>query len=241
MTPRPPARTRRAAALIVIAAVGLLATAGCDPRTLLYFLQPFEPTIPPPGPSLKGKRVVVIAHAVTGTQGDFQAIDRELARALVTSLRKNVKRIDVVNPDKVWEWIEGHPSWSDPSEAARAFEADMAIFLEVESFQVASPSSPGLLEGVAKTHIQVFEMAHPKNSKGKVLYDQPKEGEKIYDDYQDTNFPVRGPIPETSANSRAHFKNRFLQVVAAQISWHFVEHTPDDEIKDGKPLDSQFE
>ncbi len=241
MTPRPPARTRRVAALILLATAGLLALAGCDPRTLLYFLQPFEPTIPPPGPSLKGKRVVVLAHAATGTSGDFQALDRELVREFVVNLRKNVKKIDVVNPDKIWDWVEGHPSWSDPSEVAKEFEADIAIFLEVEQFQVASPSSPGLLEGLAKTHIQVFEMDYPKNSKGKPLKDQPKESNKIYDDYQDTNFPVRGPIPETSANSRSHFKNRFLQVVASQVSWHFVEHTPDDEIKDGKPLGSQFE
>ena len=49
-TPRPHARTRRAAASIVVTAAGLLALAGCDPRTVLYFLQPFEPTVPAPGP-----------------------------------------------------------------------------------------------------------------------------------------------------------------------------------------------
>ena len=48
MTPRPLARMRRAAWLL--AAVGLLTLAGCDPRSIFYFLQPFEPTIAPPGP-----------------------------------------------------------------------------------------------------------------------------------------------------------------------------------------------
>src|SRR5690349_19557372 len=105
MTPRPPARTRRAAAMLTIAAAGLLALAGCDPRTLFYFLQPFEPTIPPPAaaPSLKGKRVVVIAHAVSGTSGDFQALDRELARQVITVLREKIKKIDVVALDRVWD------------------------------------------------------------------------------------------------------------------------------------------
>ena len=48
MTPRTQAGMRRiAAAMVMIAA--MIALVGCDPRPLFYFLQPFEPTIPPPG------------------------------------------------------------------------------------------------------------------------------------------------------------------------------------------------
>ena len=233
-TPRPHARTRRAAASLVIAAAGLLTLAGCDPRTLLYFLQPYEPTVPAPGPKLKGKKVVVLVHAVEGTQQDFQSLDREVMREVITILRKNVKKIEVVDLEKTWTWMEGHPNWSDPAEAAKAFEADIAIFLEVESFHVANPSSPGLLEGTAKTHIQAFELDYPKNSKGKKLTDQPKESRSIYDSYQDSVFPVRGPVPEGNGISRNAFRNKFLQVVAQEISWQFVEHSPEDNIQDVK-------
>src|SRR3954449_9221028 len=103
MTPRPNARMRRAALATCLAAATLLALPGCDPRTLFYFLQPFEPTVPAPGPSLKGKRVAVLAHAVSGTYSDFQALDRELGREVIANLRKNVKRIDLVEQDKVWD------------------------------------------------------------------------------------------------------------------------------------------
>lgn len=233
-TPRPHARTRRAATFLVWAAVGSLGLAGCDPRTLLYFLQPYEPTIPAPGPSLKGKRVVVLTHAAAGTQNDFLAIDRELTREFVSILRKRVKRIDVVDSDKVWEWVEGHPNWTDPSECALAHEADVVIFLELETFEIQNPSSPGLLAGTARTHIQAFELAHPKNSKGKPIADQPKEPHKIYDDYHDTTFPIRGPIPMETGVSRSAFKNKFLQIVATELSWHFVEHAPGDDIQDVK-------
>jgi hypothetical protein len=235
MTPRPHARTRRAAASLTIAAVGLLALAGCDPRTLLYFLQPFEPTVPPPcHAKFKGKKVVILAHAVSGTQTDFQALDREIAREVGKLMTEKVKKVEVVPLDKVWAWMEGHPDWTDPAEAAKAFEADFAIFLEIEAFQVANPSSPGLLEGNAKTHIQAFELDYPKNSKGKPIKDQEKESKVIYDDYRDTTFPVRGPIPVESGVSKGAFKTKFLQVVAAEISWHFVEHSPEDDIQDGR-------
>ena len=34
-----------------LALAGLFSLTGCDPRTLFYFLQPFEPTVPAPGPA----------------------------------------------------------------------------------------------------------------------------------------------------------------------------------------------
>jgi len=234
MTPRPHARTRRAAASLVIASAGLLSLAGCDPRTLIYFLQPFEPTIAAPGPSLKGKKVVVLTHAASGTQNDFQAIDHDLAKEVVAIFRKNVKKIDVVDPDKVATWVEEHPTWTDPVEAAKAFDADIVVFLELETFQVQNPSSPGLLEGNARTHIQAFELAHPKNSRGREMTDKPKESHSIWDDYRDTKFPIRGPMPTDTGVSPMAFKTKFLHVVATEISWHFIAHAPEDDIQDVK-------
>lgn len=230
-TPRPLARMRRAAGLL-IAAAGLLALAGCDPRALLYFLQPNEPTIAPEYTgSLKGKRVVLLTHAVSAAQGESLAIDRELARELVPLLREKIKKVDVVDPSKVWDWAEAHPSWTDPAEAARAFEADAVIFLEVEGFQIADPSSPGLYQGVSRVHIQMTELKHPVNSKGKPMTDQPREAEVVFDSYRDTQFPSRGHMPDTGI-SRASFKNKFLKEVAMEVSWHFVSRAHGDDIQD---------
>ncbi len=235
MTPRPHARTLRIpAACTLVFALGLVALAGCDPRPLMYFLQPWEPTIPAPGPKLEEKRVVLLTHAVSGTDSDFVSLDHDIAREVGSILRAKVKKIDLVNQDKVWDWVTAHPNWTDPAEAAKAFEADMVIFLEIESFQLQDPHSPGLLEGEAKTHIQAISLDYPKNSKGKPIKDQPKESKVVYDDYRDTQFPTRGPIPVESGHSRGAFKTKFLQVAAAEISWHFVEHSPEDDIQDGR-------
>ena len=234
MTPRTHARTRRSAATILLVAAGLLSLPGCDPRTLFYFLQPNDPSVPAPGPKLDGKRVVVVAHAVSNALGEFQALDREVTREVVSLLRAKAKKIDVVDPDKVWTWVEGHPNWTDPAEIAKGFEADVVVFLEIEAFQIQNPSDLNVFQGTAKTHIQVTEMAHPKNSKGKPILDQPKESHSLYDDYQDTEFPVRGPIPMDSGVSRGAFKSKFLKVVCAEISWHFVDHASDDTIQDVK-------
>jgi hypothetical protein len=236
-TPRPLARMRRAAAGLAIA-VGLLTLAGCDPRALLYFLQPNDPTVPPACSfSLKGKKVVVLMHAVAGTQSDSRSLDRDLTREFVAILREKIKKIDLVEPQKVWDWVDAHPSWSEPAEVAKAMEADVVIFLEVEGFQISDPSSPGLFKGMSKIHIQMTEMQYPKNSKGKPITDKPREPEIVYDAMCDSEFPKRGPIPMDSGVSRSGFKNKFLKLVASELSWHFVDRAVGDDIQDTKIFD----
>jgi hypothetical protein len=235
-TPRLPARTRRAALGFGLACTGLLTLAGCDPRALMYFLQPTDPTIPPDAPEdlLKGKKVVVLTHAASRAVSDFRAVDRDVTREFVKILRDNIKKIEVVEPSKVWDWSEAHPSWSEPSEVARAFEADVVIFLEFESFQIEDPSSPGLFKGDSAIHIQVFELKHPTNKKGKEETDKPKEPEVAYDAMANSTFPSRGPIPQEAGVSRAGFKNKFVKLVASELSWHFIGHAYGDDIQDAK-------
>jgi len=232
MTLRTLARMRHAAALILLVGSSV-ALVGCDPRAAFYFLQPNSPTIAAPGPNLQGKKVVVLTHATAGSQAEFPALERDLNREFVSRIKK-VKKITVVDPEKVRTWVEGHPQWTDPADAARDFEADIVIFLELEQFRVQAPGDLNVLQGSAKVHIQALELTPPKNSKGKPILDQPKESNSIYDDYQESTFPIRGPIPMDSGVGRAAFKNKFIQVVGSECSWHFVEHSPDDMIQDVK-------
>jgi hypothetical protein len=234
MTRRPLARTRRAALLTTTGALalGLVSLAGCDPRQALYFLQPFEPKIPAPGPSLKGKKVVLIAKSAPGATGDFVSLDRELTREVRAILAQNVKKIELVEDSKVWTWDQAHPRWTDPAELAEAFDADLAIVLEVNLFQIESPSSPDMFEGHSAVHIRVVERSHPKDDRGRELTDRPKQASILYDDDRETTFPVRGPLPASAEVTATGFKNKFLKLVATEISWHFVEHAPGDNIQD---------
>jgi hypothetical protein len=232
MTRRPLAWTRRAA--LWAGALGLTALAGCDPRQALYFLQPFEPTIAPPCPGLEKKRVVLIAKATPGARNDSPTIDRELSREVCKILREKVKKIDLVDMDKVWAWDQAHPSWTDPAELAEKFEADIAIFFEISEFQIQSPTSPELFEGKAKVNVQVVELAHPKDSRGREMRDQAKKAEIIYTDDHDTVFPINGPMPASTEFSAPVFKRKFLHIVATELSWYFVEHASGDNIHDAK-------
>lgn len=237
MTPQPNhrklhgSRIRRAVLRLAILFVAPAIMAGCDPRQALFFFQPFDPKIAAPCPTLKGKRVVVLAVGAPGTQNEYATIDREIANDLVKTLRANVKKIDIVDPEKVRDWSRSKPL-TDPAEAAKAFEADIVIFLEVQKFQVQNPIDLAMYQGKSNVHIQVHELKYPKDDRGKEQTDKPKESEIIYEDDRDTEFPVTGGIPMDSGTSKSTFKNKFMKVVNDQIAWTFIEHAPGDNIQD---------
>jgi hypothetical protein len=232
-TPRPHARTRRAAIGFSLAAAGLLMLAGCDPRALIFFLQPNDPMHPPDAPSLRSKKVVILTHATSSAQADFRAVDHEITKEFVKLLRENVRHIEVVEPQKVWDWADAHPSWTDPGDAARAFEADIVIFLEIQEFRVSDPSSPGLFQGISVVNVQIHEQKYPTGSNGKELKDKPKESEMVWESVVTSEFPNRGHMPEDNV-SRTAFKNKFVKLVATEISWHFIGRAMGDDIQDTK-------
>lgn len=234
MTPRPTARTRRAALLTVAGALplGLLTLAGCDPRQAMYFLQPFEPKIAAKGPSLKGKKVVLIAKSAPGALGAFPSLDRDLTREVSSILRGGVKKIELIESDRVWAWDQAHPRWTDPAELVEAFDADIAIFLEIQDFRIQDPSSPGMFEGHSAVHIRVVENAHPKDTRGREQTDLPKRTEIVSDADRETTFPLRGPVPASAEVTTTSFKQKFLKLVATEISWHFIDHAPGDNVQD---------
>jgi hypothetical protein len=231
MSLRPIARTRRAALAVLVSAGSIVLASGCDPRSLVYFLQPFEPTIAAACPTLKGKKVVVLAHAAAG-QGEYQSLDHELAESISRIIKEKIKKVDVVPAEKVALWVDAHPGYTDPSEAARAFDADVAIFLEIEKFQIESPNSPDLFQGVAKVHVKVYELAEPTDDKGKPIEGKPREVIVIHDEYVDSLFPrVQESIPVSASVNRNAFRKKFFDVIVSEVSWHFVEHANGDDIQ----------
>jgi hypothetical protein len=233
MTPRSNLKMKLAAVLL-LGAAGLAVVSGCDPRSLAYFLQPNESSIPATAPSLEGKRVLILCNVTSGSLAEFPSLERDLPKDLAAILRTKVKKITVIEPDKVATWVEAHPHWTDPADAARDFDADIAIRLEVEQFRSQTPGDLNMVHGEAKVHITVFEMQYPKNSKDKPIKDQPKEAHEVYDEYAETTFPDRGPLPIDTGTSVARFTHTFLKIVVKEVSWHFVPHREEDSIQNSR-------
>jgi hypothetical protein len=231
MTPRRVSWTgkpinRRQASRVGLTAGALLALgiAGCDPRQAMYFLQPFEPQIKPPCPSLNGKKVAVLARASATVQSEYVPLDQELAQRLAKALREKVRKVEVVELSKVRAWAEQHPTATDPAEAARAFDADVVIYLELLDFKIESPESPGMFSGHSRVYLRATELKYPEVN-GKPVTERPKEAETIHEAEVETEFPrVQGSLPAEINVSRTGFRKRFLDVIGNEISWHFVAH-----------------
>ena len=167
--------------------------------------------------------------------GGIPSLERDITREFASILKKKVKKITVVDPDKVATWVEAHPHWTDPADAARDFDADIAIFLEVEQFQIQSPGDLNMVHGESKVHIQVFEMQYPKNSKDKPIKDQPKEATTSTTITPRRTFPESRSDPDRYRDQPSRSSRiTFLKIVAKEISWHFVEHAEDDSIQDSR-------
>ncbi len=232
MTPRIRVRTRREMlGLMVLASAGALTLAGCDPRTLAYFLSD-GPEIPGAGPELTGKKVVVVTTCAPAVQADSRAVDREINREVIKIFREKVKKITVVDTDKVYTWVEANPTWTDQVDIIKAFDADMVVHFEIQSFQVEDYRSPGMLEGNSEVNIRVTEYDHPKTSKGKRNTSAPKEANQIYETDWKSLFPKNAPLSLDSGVSRSVFRAKFLRLVASELSWQFVGHNNGDDIQD---------
>ncbi|RUL81615.1 hypothetical protein [Tautonia sociabilis] len=233
MTLRPTPRTRRAFAASALGLGTLALAAGCDPRALAYFLQPFEPRIEPPGPSLKGKKVVILTHATTGTTVDFPDLEEDLAKGLSRAIAAEVKKVEIVPYSRVKMWADAHPNYTDPAEAGLEFDADAVVFLEVEQIEIDNPSSPGLFQGLSRIHVKVFELTSPTDEKGKPIPGRDKEVIVSFDEVIETAFPrTQGAMPISATVNRSAFRRKFMEVVLAELSWQFIPHASGDTIQD---------
>ena len=200
---------------------------------MIYFLQPFEPKVEAPGPSLKGQKVVILAHQSGETLAEFPDLTDDLPKALGARIAAGVKKVEVVPHSKVKLWAEAHPDFTDPSDAGLDFDADAVVFLEVERFQIENPLSPGLFQGEARVHVKLYKITTPTDERGKPLPGRDKEIIVAHDEYVETAFPrTQGALPISSTVNRSNFRRKFFEIVVEEVSWQFLDHPATEMVQD---------
>jgi hypothetical protein len=221
-------RCRRLAGLVLMAA---LATTGCNMLALPFFLIPgMEPKIDPKcklasEDKEKEVKVVLLASTALETRPEFLRVDRDLSRMVVTNLqetfKKNKEKVTVVPISQIEKYKDDHPNWHalDPEEIGQHFKADYVINLEIDAITLYEPgSSNTLFRGRTEISLAVVNVK------------DPKEG-PIYKEEYTCEYPrAKGPVPAGDSNP-AQFRQRFLGVVAREISWRFTAHLVDDDLQ----------
>jgi hypothetical protein len=222
------ARCRRWAALLVFLGV---ATAGCNPITMPYFLlYGFDNGVPAEKPIANDKKEVKVLILTTGASEwrpmELVGADRELtglvARHLSDQCKENKERVSIVSGARWQRFKDEHPNWKSLSseEIGKYFEADYVLDLEIGALTLFEPGSMNqFYRGHAEISISMLDMS--------------KHGDEspFHKEYE-CDFPrTRGPVPISDTNPQK-FRDEFLNRVARDIAWLFTSHPVEDHFMD---------
>jgi hypothetical protein len=156
---------------------------------------------------LKGKRVVVVCRPVVELQYSTGSVHTEVAQRLGMLLEQNIKKIEIVDSQKVAEWTDEH-DWNDFKEIGEALDADVVIGIDLEHFSIYQGQT--LYQGKAQLAVEV----HDIKQHGKAVF-QKHLPQIVY--------PPNTGVP-TSDKPEDEFRRQFVTVIADQVGRYFYAH-----------------
>lgn len=207
------------------AAVSLFAAcqSGCNVVLLLGYLIGGPPSIEPDynkqtGDSLAGKNktVLVLCYAPTELKWDNDAIDFELAKHVAYRLNQN--KIKVIDPDRVYAWLDKNNNWHKAAEVGKQFKVDYVIHIDMKEYSLFEEHSSDLYRGRADAIISVIKMDEDK-----------KDGNVVYTKQKVSRFPTKTPVSAYEFSYDA-FKKRYLSELSNEIGVLFYESFAGDDI-----------
>jgi hypothetical protein len=216
-----------------LAGLLLLVASGCNMMAMPFFLIPgMEPKIDAKcklasSDKEKTVRVVILASSGLETRPEFIRVDRDLTRLLAQQLqegfKQNKENVLVIPTSKVERYKDEHPNWHSmaPEDIGNYFNADYVVNLEIESITLYAPGNANMLfRGRAAISIDVVDVR------------KAAEG-PIYKEEYSIEYPKTGPISAAFSDDSnpAQFRQRFLSVIARELSWRFTSHLVDDDMQ----------
>lgn len=212
----------RLAALLLLTA-GL---SGCQAVMMLGYLVGGPPSSDPDfhvktkeSLDKKGTTVLVYCYAPKEVKWANDRVDFDLAKHLAHQL--NQKKIKVVDPDRVYAWLDKHDKWKKTSELGKVFKVDYVIHVDLREYGLYEPNSPNLYRGRADAIINVVKMD-----------DDRRDGNLIYTNAVKSYFPTRAPV-DANQMSFAEFKKRYLSALSYEIGTLFFSTDTGDDIPNG--------
>lgn len=212
-----PLKTHRRALLLLVATAGLLLpNTGCGMVTTMMYWARGNPVYAKFS-GLDGKKVAVVCFDgnVQGGEGDM------LARRVSFKLKTNGKDIEVIEQQKIADWMDKQPeNVADFKEVGRGVNADMVVCIDLDQF--STHEGPGLLRGRARVKVKVLDLTKG----GKVVYDVPMTP---------ALYPESGP--RAMSDDEVQFKSKFVDILANNIAKDFYQYDRMDDFG----TDARFE
>ena len=149
---------------------------------------------------LKGKKTAVVSRPLVELQYSSSGAAQQLASNVGMLLKKRIRKIDVVSPQKIEQWTDEH-DWEEFTEIGKAMKSDYVVGIEIEEFSLYQGQT--IYQGRARLRVVVQDMA--------------KQGETVYEKRMpEIVYPPNSGVP-TSDKSEEDFRRQFTAVVAEQV------------------------
>jgi hypothetical protein len=232
---RPYVRTRDKRALRIVALVlgGIVASLGCNPLNLTYFLMP--PQKNPPAFDLTAEKknpkiAIVVSH---GTSNNFTTelwnADKELADRVTDMLKKQFKenrqKVEIIPVFKITDYRASHPDWDleGPVILGKHFEADYVITMEINRLTLYEKGyQPPHYRGNAEINVSVTD-----------VHGEPRQGPVFKKNFLAT-YPRTHPIPADERSVGA-FRSLFIDSMANDLCPYFAAYTTDRKFSNLSP------
>ncbi len=170
------------------------------------------------------KKVLVICSVPESIKLEFPSLEIDLQDSVTRQLKR--QEIQVVNPNKVIDWIQENGSGpSDPSqradELARSFETDYIIVIDLERFSYTEENIPTMYQGHAEGNVLAFELSK-KNGRKTAL--------QVFSHQFQSVYPRFSPKPAHQI-SKQTFVNDYLRRVSLELAQLFYDHPLSEEVE----------
>ena len=220
--------------LVAIAAIG------CNPLNLAGFLlarpekQPAAHplTFAKDGPKKDKEEVVVVLlpQVAAGSRDpQFATAANDLADKMARTLpelakeNKDKRKIKVVSQTEVDKFKMKHPNWKHmgAGEIGQKLGADFVLEIYLDKMSLYQPGSlKSIYEGRAEVFVGVYEIG--------------ATGGELKDKYTHSFAYPKTGVRSADAIAESTFKVQFMENLAAELARQHVDHTPSDNIADGR-------
>ena len=194
--------------VLVLAAIVVISTTGCRSLLTTVAILVKGTNIDADYDGLKEQKVVVVCRPVATLEYGHSQVAKDLARQIGILLRTNVRKVEVIDQDKVSEWTDRN-DWNSFAEIGKGLDADKVVGIELLGFKLREGQT--LYQGKANTIVKVVDCNDGNGA--------------VFERKVDLLYPPNTGI-DTSTMEDAEFRRRLVHVLADQIARHFYPHDP---------------
>jgi hypothetical protein len=157
------------------------------------------------------KRVLILCSAPHAIKSESPAIEYDIIDGVARRLR--VRNVNVVDPDKVADWMDENGEWDQMTEIAVPLKADYIVHLELSTIRYREENSPDIYRGHATGYVYAYEIKD---------FNGTPEAQEVFRREFTSKYPF-GPVLANKVSAEI-FKKDYLDRLCDQLAMKFYDH-----------------